>query len=66
MGSRFDLFGPISWVQSDRLTPKQRANRKRLRETMLKHGFKPFKMEWWHFTLKNEPFPRTYFDFEVR
>jgi D-alanyl-D-alanine dipeptidase len=66
MGSPFDFFGPVSWYKSDRITPKQKANRKLLHTAMMKHGFKPYKMEWWHFTLRQEPFPRTYFDFEVR
>jgi D-alanyl-D-alanine dipeptidase len=66
MGSAFDFFGPVSWYQSKRITPKQKANRKLLRDQLLKQGFKPYAKEWWHFTLKKEPFPRTYFDFEVR
>jgi D-alanyl-D-alanine dipeptidase len=33
---------------------------------MKKHGFNPYPQEWWHFTLKNEPYPDTYFDFPVR
>ena len=37
-----------------------------LREAMLRHGFKPIGEEWWHFTLKNEPFPNTYFTFPVK
>ena len=37
-----------------------------LRKTMVAHGFKPISTEWWHFTLKNEPYPKTYFDFPVR
>ncbi len=36
-----------------------------LREVMLKHGFKPLVEEWWHFTLKNEPYPDTYFTFPI-
>ena len=66
MGSPFDFFGKISWYKSDRVTPKQRANRKILHNAMRKHGFKPYYMEWWHFTLRKEPFPRTYFDFEIK
>ena len=31
-----------------------------LRQTMIRHGFKPFDTEWWHFTLKDEPSPDTY------
>jgi len=33
---------------------------------MLQHGFKPYDNEWWHFTLKNEPFPKKYFNFPIR
>jgi len=37
-----------------------------LRKVMLKHHFKPYASEWWHFTLKDEPYPQTYFDFPVK
>ena len=37
-----------------------------LREAMMRHGFAPYAEEWWHFTLKNEPFPNTYFTFPVK
>ncbi len=48
------------------ITSEQFANRMLLRKLMLKHGFKPIDSEWWHFTLKDEPFPATYFTFPVR
>ena len=48
------------------ITPQQFENRMILRRAMLKHGFKPLDTEWWHFTLKNEPFPDTYFNFPVK
>ena len=35
-------------------------------DAMEKHGFEVLSTEWWHFTLKNEPYPNTYFDFPVR
>jgi len=35
-------------------------------DAMQRHGFVPYAKEWWHFTLANEPFPDTYFDFPVR
>ena len=47
------------------ITEQQFRNRLILREAMLRHGFKPMEEEWWHFTLKNEPFPDTYFTFPV-
>ena len=42
------------------------TNRMLLREIMTTHGFKPINVEWWHFTLKDEPYPDTYFDFPVK
>ena len=48
------------------ITAEQFANRMILREAMLRHGFKPLDSEWWHFTLKNEPYPDTYFTFPVK
>ena len=48
------------------ITAQQFANRMILRKAMLKHGFKPLDTEWWHFTLENEPFPNTYFEFDVK
>ncbi|MBQ0090338.1 MAG: hypothetical protein KBT27_13510, partial [Prevotellaceae bacterium] len=47
------------------LTEEQLAMRQLLREAMLRHGFKPFDTEWWHFTLKDEPYPDTFFDFPI-
>jgi D-alanyl-D-alanine dipeptidase len=65
MGSAYDFFGKESWVNHPDLTEIQKANRKRLQEVMLKHNFRNYAKEWWHFTLRWEPFPDTYFDFEV-
>lgn len=48
------------------ITPEQFANRMILRKAMLSHGFKPLSTEWWHFTLKEEPYPETYFTFPVK
>ena len=48
------------------ITPEQFANRMILRKAMLRHGFKPLDSEWWHFTLREEPYPDTYFTFPVR
>lgn len=66
MGGTFDYFGELSHPDfKGNLTKKQLANRKILRDAMLKHGFNPLDTEWWHFTLKNEPYPETYFTFPV-
>lgn len=66
MGSNFDFFGPQSWPSYPDLLPQQRANRLLLRTIMTKYGFKPLEQEWWHFTLENEPYPDTYFDFQIK
>ncbi|GAA0741305.1 M15 family metallopeptidase [Gaetbulibacter jejuensis] len=65
MGSPFDFFGQQSWVSYEGITEEQKANRQLLQQVMLKHNFRNYSKEWWHFTLRWEPFPDTYFDFEV-
>lgn len=66
VGGAFDYFGERSHGDYAGVTPAQRANRQLLREAMLAHGFKPLSTEWWHFTLRNEPWPDTFFDFPVK
>ena len=66
MGGTFDWFGEESHPDFRGVTEAQLANRMLLREIMLAHDFKPLAEEWWHFTLKDEPYPDTYFDFPVR
>lgn len=74
MGCTYDYFGVASHpdVQPGQeagiykpINDEQYANRLVLREAMLHHGFKPYDSEWWHFTLKDEPFPNTYFTFPL-
>ena len=65
MGSPFDFFGEISHPDYQGITEEQRENRMILRNAMVRHGFIPFECEWWHFTLKDEPYPDTYFEFPV-
>ncbi|RIY41376.1 peptidase M15 [Neopusillimonas maritima] len=66
MGTRIDFLGKESWPDYAGVTGQQRANRLLLRRIMMEHGFMPLQQEWWHFTLENEPFPETYFDFVAR
>lgn len=66
MGSPYDFFGPESWVNYSEITQEQLRNRQLLQRVMLKHGFRNYPKEWWHFTLRNEPFPDTYFEFPIR
>lgn len=66
MGSPFDYFGKRSHTEFlAHLTEEEIQNRYFLRSAMVHHGFRPIEEEWWHFTLENEPFPDTYFDFPV-
>jgi len=66
MGTPFDFFSPKSWTADSSITPGQHANRMVLAAAMRRRGFRGYDKEWWHFTLRNEPFPETYFDFPVR
>lgn len=66
MGSPYDFFGEISHPFSKKLSKKQLKNRLLLRTVMLKNNFRPYVNEWWHFTLRNEPFPKTYFNFPIK
>lgn len=66
MGSIYDFFGEESHPSFKKINTHQQKNRLYLREIMLKNGFKPYEKEWWHFTLKKEPFPKTYFNFPVK
>lgn len=66
MGGVFDYFGELSHPDYTGVTEEQFSNRMILRDAMLSHGFKPLDSEWWHFTLANEPYPDTYFDFPVK
>ena len=65
MGSPFDFFGEISHPDYKGITEEQYANRMMLQKVMMRNGFEPIDCEWWHFTLKDEPYPDTYFDFPV-
>lgn len=61
-----DFFGDYAHINYVGLTDIQKNNRLALRKLMLMHKFKPYDAEFWHFTLKDEPFPKTYFNFTIR
>ena len=65
MGSPFDRFGVMSHPDYRGITDEQYENRMILRNAMMRNGFLPYECEWWHFILKDEPFPDMYFDFPV-
>ena len=64
-GTGFDFFGNRSNTNSTLVTEEQHLNRIYLKEVMEESGFENLPEEWWHYTLKNEPFPNTYFNFPV-
>jgi zinc D-Ala-D-Ala dipeptidase len=65
MGTGFDCFSERSHTNATGLTPEQGANRQLLKSVMARHGFRNLSTEWWHYTLRNEPYPGTYFNFPV-
>lgn len=66
MGAPFDFFGEESGHDYRKLTNTQKQNRIKLKQIMEKYGFRAYSKEWWHYTLNNEPFQKTYFDFDVK
>lgn len=66
MGGIYDLFDPTAEALSPDVSRDARDSRMLLRSAMEEAGFVPYEPEWWHFTLKGEPFPDLYFDVPVR
>jgi D-alanyl-D-alanine dipeptidase len=64
-GTGYDCFDALANVDNPGIGLDQRTKRLMLRALMEKRGFKPYPPEWWHFTLKDEPYPETFFDFEI-
>lgn len=65
MGTRFDFFGELSHTENPSISTQAQANRSMLKNLMHSQGFINLHLEWWHYTLENEPFPDTYFNFPV-
>lgn len=65
MGGGFDLMDVISHHEAKGITEAEAQNRRLLRSIMESSGFNSYDYEWWHYTLKNEPYPTTYFDFPI-
>jgi D-alanyl-D-alanine dipeptidase len=65
MGTGFDCFHELSHTANKNIGQQQKINRLLLKTLMEKHGFKNYDLEWWHYTLKNEPYADTYFDFPI-
>ena len=65
MGTGFDCFDERAHTDSENVGMWQHMNRHMLESVMNKHGFVNYADEWWHYTLQDEPFPNTYFDFPI-
>ena len=66
MGGDHDLMDPISHHAAPGITHGEAANRRHLRSVMESAGFTSYAYEWWHYTVRNEPYPDTYFDFPIK
>ncbi len=66
MGTAYDCLSPLSATLSRGVSQEARGNRLMLRDAMSRRGFRNYSKEWWHYTLRSEPFERTYHDFPVR
>ena len=62
MGTPFDYFDPRSATLTSSVQGQAKQNRLLLKNVMEKHGFENYAKEWWHYTLKDEPFKNRYFD----
>lgn len=65
MGTPFDWFGERSHTEHPSVRDSALKNRFLLRRIMEDAGFKNYAQEWWHFTLRDEPYPDTYFDIPI-
>jgi D-alanyl-D-alanine dipeptidase len=65
MGTAYDCFDPLSHTYNGRVRGVQRRNRLTLKRALQAQGFAPYLNEWWHFTLRDEPYPQTRFDAPV-
>jgi zinc D-Ala-D-Ala dipeptidase len=65
MGGDHDLMDAVSRHGAPGITPAEAENRHHLCSIMLDCGFNLYDREWWHYTLKYEPYPSTYFDFPI-
>ncbi|MCC6138933.1 MAG: M15 family metallopeptidase [Bdellovibrionaceae bacterium] len=66
MGTSYDCFSKAASGADRSIDIKAQENRKLLKASMEKFGFIAYAKEWWHYTLKDEPFKKQYFDFDIK
>jgi D-alanyl-D-alanine dipeptidase len=65
MGGDHDLMDPVSHHGARGISAVEARTRRFLCSVMEACGFRRYDSEWWHYTLRDEPYPDTYFDFPV-
>ncbi|WP_199614245.1 D-Ala-D-Ala dipeptidase VanX [Paenibacillus alkalitolerans] len=65
MGGGFDFMDERSHHEAKGIASMEAQNRRLLRSIMENSGFEAYSFEWWHYVLRNEPYPNHYFDFPV-
>ena len=65
MGGDHDVMDPISHHGASGISQVEARNRHSLCSVMDDSGFRAYECEWWHYTLRDEPYPNTYFDFPI-
>ena len=65
MGGGHDLMDSLSHHRARGIAQVETENREHLFSVMESCGFRSYDREWWHYTLKDEPYPDTYFDFPI-
>jgi D-alanyl-D-alanine dipeptidase len=65
MGGRHDLMDPRSHHGAEGVSGIEAQNRRSLCSIMEGSGFESYDCEWWHYALRDEPHPDSYFDFPI-
>lgn len=65
MGGRHDLMDERSHHGAREVSALEVGNRWTLCGVMERSGFRRYECEWWHYALRDEPYPDTYFDFPI-
>ncbi len=65
MGGGHDFMDERSHHDAREVTGIEAQNRRGLCSIMEQSGFERYECEWWHYVLRDEPYPDTYFDFPV-
>ena len=65
MGGGHDFMDERSHHGARGISAVEARNRRTLCDVMEHSGFERYDCEWWHYALRHEPYPDTYFDFPI-